>query len=102
MQPECGPEQDNLDSLRAQLLQYTSTPIKPKRAKTTITSVIIIILSRQTKSAVSPLDGIAFRRFSDTHRKEEAHHVLDEVYGWFTEGFETKDLREARELLEEL
>jgi predicted ATPase len=32
----------------------------------------------------------------------EAHNMLSDVYGWFTEGFETKDLQEAKELLEEL
>jgi len=32
----------------------------------------------------------------------EAHNMLSEVYGWFTEGFETMDLREAKALLEEL
>jgi DNA-binding winged helix-turn-helix (wHTH) protein/tetratricopeptide (TPR) repeat protein len=30
----------------------------------------------------------------------EAHSMLSEVYGWFTEGFETVDLREAKALLE--
>jgi predicted ATPase len=33
-------------------------------------------------------------------KKEEANQMLAEVYGWFTEGFETVDLREARALLE--
>jgi len=28
--------------------------------------------------------------------------MLAEIYGWFTEGFDIKDLREAKELLEEL
>jgi DNA-binding winged helix-turn-helix (wHTH) protein/tetratricopeptide (TPR) repeat protein len=32
----------------------------------------------------------------------EARRILGGVYGWFTEGFETADLREARTLLEEL
>jgi predicted ATPase len=32
----------------------------------------------------------------------EAHRMLSEVYGWFTEGFDTKDLQEAKGLLEEL
>jgi len=32
-------------------------------------------------------------------KQAEARHILSEVYGWFTEGFETKDLREARQLL---
>ena len=32
----------------------------------------------------------------------EARQMLAEIYGWFTEGFETKDLTEAKALLEEL
>jgi predicted ATPase len=34
--------------------------------------------------------------------KEEARQLLSEIYGWFTEGFDTKDLQEAKALLEEL
>jgi hypothetical protein len=32
----------------------------------------------------------------------EAHTMLSELYHWFTEGFDTKDLQEAKALLEEL
>jgi predicted ATPase len=32
----------------------------------------------------------------------EAHNMLSEVYNWFTEGFDTKDLQEAKALLDEL
>jgi predicted ATPase len=32
----------------------------------------------------------------------EAHQLLSEVYNWFTEGFDTKDLQEAKALLDEL
>jgi class 3 adenylate cyclase/predicted ATPase len=35
-------------------------------------------------------------------KKNEARQLLGEIYGWFTEGFETKDLQEAKALLEEL
>ena len=35
-------------------------------------------------------------------RLEEAHKLLSEVYNWFTEGFDTKDLQEAKALLEQL
>jgi len=35
-------------------------------------------------------------------RGEEARRRLAEIYGWFTEGFETPDLQEARALLDEL
>ncbi len=35
-------------------------------------------------------------------KRAEAHKLLFEVYNWFTEGFDTKDLQEAKELLESL
>jgi len=35
-------------------------------------------------------------------KKKAAHQLLAEVYGWFTEGFDTADLKEAKALLEEL
>jgi tetratricopeptide (TPR) repeat protein len=35
-------------------------------------------------------------------KKAEARRLLAEIYGWFTEGFDTKDLQEAKALLEEL
>ena len=35
-------------------------------------------------------------------KREAARKLLAEVYGWFTEGFDTTDLKEARALLEEL
>ena len=37
------------------------------------------------------------------HRKSAAaRQLLAELYNWFTEGFDTKDLQEAKALLEEL
>jgi predicted ATPase len=35
-------------------------------------------------------------------KREEARRILAEAYGWFTEGFDTPDLEEAKALLEEL
>ena len=35
-------------------------------------------------------------------RLAEEHKMLSEVYNWFTEGFDTKDLQEAKALIEEL
>jgi tetratricopeptide (TPR) repeat protein len=35
-------------------------------------------------------------------KKEEARNRLAEIYGWFTEGFDTADLKEAKALLDEL
>jgi len=35
-------------------------------------------------------------------KQHEARNTLSEIYNWFTEGFDTKDLQEAKTLLEEL
>jgi predicted ATPase len=38
----------------------------------------------------------------DQKRRNEACDLLAPVYGWFTEGFDTLDLKEAKVLLDEL
>ena len=42
------------------------------------------------------------RLWQNQGKVEEARQMLQEIYDWFTEGFDTKDLQEARTLLEEL
>jgi tetratricopeptide (TPR) repeat protein len=42
------------------------------------------------------------RLWQQQGKREEAHELLAPVYNWFTEGFDTKDLKEAKALLEEL
>jgi predicted ATPase len=42
------------------------------------------------------------RLWRDRGKRQEARELLAPVYGWFTEGFDTLDLKEAKALLEEL
>ena len=42
------------------------------------------------------------RLWQQQGKQEEAHQLLAEIYAWFTEGFDTADLKEAKFLLEEL
>jgi predicted ATPase len=42
------------------------------------------------------------RLWCDQGKRDEARNLLAPVYGWFTEGFDTRDLKEAKALLEEL
>jgi predicted ATPase len=42
------------------------------------------------------------RLWRDQGRPQQAHELLAPVYGWFTEGFDTLDLKEAKALLDEL
>ena len=42
------------------------------------------------------------RLWRDQGKRDEACDLLAPVYGWFTEGFDTLDLKEAKALLDEL
>jgi predicted ATPase len=45
---------------------------------------------------------VARRLHRDYGRHAEARNLLAPVYGWFTEGFDTQDLKEAKALLNAL
>ena len=47
-------------------------------------------------------DGSRTTQHEARIRLDEAHQMLSEIYNWFTEGFDTKDLQEAKALIEEL
>jgi predicted ATPase len=42
------------------------------------------------------------RRLWQQGKRDEARELLAPIYGWFTEGFDTADLQEAKALLEAL
>ena len=42
------------------------------------------------------------RLWRDQGKPQQARELLAPVYGWFTEGFDTRDLKEAKALLEQL
>ena len=42
------------------------------------------------------------RLWQNQGKQDEARQLLAEIYGWFTEGFDTTDLQEAKALLEAL
>ena len=53
--------------------------------------------------AVRQIDCAARARLWRSQGKvQQARELLAPVYGWFTEGFDTRDLKEAKALLEEL
>jgi hypothetical protein len=42
------------------------------------------------------------RMMRETSRRAEARAILTEVYNWFSEGFDTADLKDAKALLDQL
>jgi predicted ATPase len=63
-----------------------------------------ITIARQQDAKLWELRAAASlaRLWRDQERPDEARGLLAPVYGWFTEGFETLDLQEAKALLDEL
>jgi predicted ATPase len=63
---------------------------------------IEIAQKQQAKSWELRASTSLARLWQSQGKRAEAHRLLSDVYNWFTEGFDTKDLQEAKALLEEL
>jgi predicted ATPase len=63
---------------------------------------IDIARRQQAKSLELRATTSLARLWQQQGKQDEARQILSEIYGWFTEGFDTKDLQEAKALLEEL
>ena len=63
----------------------------------------IEIARRQQAKSLELRATMSLARLWKTQGKRaEARMMLADIYGWFTEGFDTTDLKDARALLEEL
>jgi predicted ATPase len=63
---------------------------------------IDIAQKQQAKSLELRATMSLARLWQQQGKKKEAHEMLVELYNWFTEGFDTKDLQEAKALLQQL
>jgi predicted ATPase len=63
---------------------------------------LAIARSQQAKSFELRAAMSMARLWRDQGKRDEARELLTPVYGWFTEGFDTLDLKQAKALLDEL
>ena len=63
---------------------------------------LAVARQRQAKSWELRAAMSLARLWRDQGKAREARELLAPVYGWFTEGFDTRDLKEAKALLGEL
>jgi adenylate cyclase len=63
---------------------------------------IDIACKQQAKSLELRAATSLARLWQQQGNRTEAHKLLSEVYNWFTEGFDTTDLQEAKVLLDSL
>jgi predicted ATPase len=73
-----------------------------EEAKQCFQDAIDIARNQQAKSLELRAVTSMARLWQQQGKKEQARQMLAEIYGWFTEGFDTADLKEAKALLEEL
>jgi predicted ATPase len=78
------------------------TPNTQSEAEACFHQAIAIARRQQAKSLELRAVMNLARLWQQQGRKEEAREMLAEIYNWFTEGFDTKDLQEAKTLLEKL
>ena len=71
-------------------------------AETCFHQALTIARRQQAKSLELRVTTSLARLWQNQGKRTEAHELLASVYGWFTEGFDTADLCDARGLLEEL
>ena len=72
------------------------------KAQTYFERALFVAQAQQAKSWELRAAMSMARLWRDQGRLQQARELLAPVYGWFTEGFDTLDLKEAKALLEEL
>jgi predicted ATPase len=72
------------------------------KAEECLTAAISIARRQNAKSLELRSTMSLARLLRDTSRRDEARAMLSEIYNWFTEGFDTADLKDAKVLLDEL
>jgi predicted ATPase len=87
--------------LQGELLMQASRG-KTRAAEERCHQALAIARRQQAKSLELRAAMSLARLWQRQGKRAEARQMLGEVYGWFTEGFDTADLQEAKALLDEL
>jgi predicted ATPase len=95
------PHEAEFHRLKGELLLSQETP-HAERAEACFQTAIEIARRRQAKLLELRATTSLARMWQRQNKRDDARRLLGEVYGWFTEGFGTLDLREAKALLREL
>jgi class 3 adenylate cyclase/predicted ATPase len=90
-----------LHRLDAELRLRLDTPDE-QRAETSFRHALETARRQQAKSLELRAATSLARLWGEQGRRAEARDLLAPVYGWFTEGFDTADLKEAKALLDQL
>src|SRR5262249_50272650 len=87
--------------LKGELLLKQDVPDE-QEAESCFRQAIDIARQQQAKSLELRAATSLSRLWQQQGKRTEAHDLLAPIYGWFTEGFDTTDLQEAKALLDAL
>jgi predicted ATPase len=87
--------------LKGNLLAHV-TPHQTEAAEACYHEALTIAQRQQAKSLELRAAMSLARFWRDQGRRDEARDLLAAIYGWFTEGFDTPDLKDAKTLLDQL
>jgi tetratricopeptide (TPR) repeat protein len=90
----------DLHRLKGELILAAGAPLTD--AEDSFRKAITIAQRQQAKSWELRATLSLTRLLMKQGRRDEAHTMLSDIYNWFTEGFDTADLKEAKALLDEL
>jgi predicted ATPase len=90
-----------LHRLQGELLLLQAAP-EVSHAETCFQQALAIARRQQAKSLELRAAMSLSRLWQQQGKRDAAHDLLAPIYGWFTEGFDTVDLQEAKALLDEL
>jgi predicted ATPase len=96
-----GEAKAELHRLKGELLLLCD-PTATTRAETSFRAAVSTAREQQARLNELRATTSLARLLCDTSRSDEARAMLSEIYQWYTEGFDTADLREAKALLNEL
>jgi predicted ATPase len=74
----------------------------PEKAEAYFSRALSVARQQQAKSWELRAAMSLARLWRDQGKPQQARELLAPVYGWFTEGFDTRDLKDAKALLDEL
>jgi len=94
-------EEPELHRLKGELLLLQNAGAR-EEAESCFCKAVEIAQRQQAKSWELRASMSLARLLRGTSRCDEAGRLLSEVYGWFTEGFDTPDLKDAKALLDKL
>ena len=75
---------------------------QPEEAEAALRASIEVARAQKARSWELRTTTTLARLLAERQDRAAARQMLAEIYGWFTEGFDTRDLREAKALLDTL